>query len=466
MVQQALGRIQWGDLTFGPGSPYTVTALEGLDDLPEIRSEDVPRPGQHGDYSGPDYTTARTIALKLGLRAETPDGLRELSLALRNATQPQMQPAPLQFLDQGALVYGKVRRRSIPYDAEYLWRIGDAALEFYCADSYLYSLEEKSASTTAYSPAAGREYPRTYGGTASLLRNLALNPSVAGSLSNTQNYGAASRILASEGYYGNSSVQHTSTGTSTAGTTWSITPQTGAGTVITASCWVKLPTSGFSEASLTWRSGTTVLATASVSAPTSGQWERISATYTLQAGETCDRVGVGALPTATGLVWLADGLMAETGPVLHDYVDGDQPGCVWESTANASPSHRLATAGRAYGSAGTSGRVTAYNAGGSPAYPVLRLDGPVANPAIEQVTTGGSLVIDATLQAGEYLLIDTRSRAVLLMGSSPRRSWVRGGSSWPLLRPGHNELAYRGNALPGIPDQSSLLTVTWRDTSL
>ncbi|MEU7381555.1 phage tail domain-containing protein [Streptomyces sp. NPDC042207] len=284
MVQQALGRIQWGDLTFGPGSPYTVTAFEGLDDLPEIRGEDVPRPGQHGDYSGPDYTGARTVVLKLGLRAETPDGLRELSLALRNATQPQMQPAPLQFLDQNTLVYGKVRRRNIPYDAEYLWRIGDAALEFYCADAYLYSLVEKTASTTAYSPAAGRTYPLTYP--------------------------------------------------------------------------------------------------------------------------------------------------------------------------------------RAYGSAGTSGRISARNDGGSPAYPVLRLDGPVANPAIEQVTTGGILVIDATLQAGEYLLIDTRSRAVLLMGSSPRRSWVRGGSTWPLLRPGYNELAYRGNALPGIPDQPSLLTVTWRDTSL
>jgi hypothetical protein len=97
---------------------------------------------------------------------------------------------------------------------------------------------------------------------------------------------------------------------------------------------------------------------------------------------------------------------------------------------------------------------------------VLRLDGPVATPAVEQVTTGGILQLDATLQAGEYVLIDTRSRAVLLMGSSPRRSWVRAGSVWPLLQPGSNEIAYRGSALPGAPGQSSLLTVTWRDTSL
>jgi len=126
----------------------------------------------------------------------------------------------------------------------------------------------------------------------------------------------------------------------------------------------------------------------------------------------------------------------------------------------------VASGFRTYGVAGTSGRLTAVNDGASAAYPVLRLDGPVASPAIEDVTTGGILQLDASLQAGEYLLIDTRSRAVLLGGSAPRRSWVRAGSVWPVLEPGSNELAYRGSALPGAPGQTSLLTVTWRDTSL
>jgi hypothetical protein len=284
MAQQRLGQIQWGSLTFGPGTPYTVTALEGLDDLPEIRAQDVERPGQHGDYSGPDYTGPRIVQLKLGLRGESPDDLRALSIALRNATQPQDEPQPLQFPGQGVMVLAKVRKRSIPYDAEYLWRIGDAALEFYCPDPYVYGITEQIASTTAYSPAAGRTYPLTFP--------------------------------------------------------------------------------------------------------------------------------------------------------------------------------------RSYGSAGTSGRVIAVNNGASPAYPVLRLDGPVATPAIEQVTTGGLLTLDTTLQAGEYVLIDTRSRAVLFMGTSPRRTWVRAGSIWPVLQPGPNELAYRGAALSGASGQTSLLTVTWRDTSL
>jgi hypothetical protein len=139
---------------------------------------------------------------------------------------------------------------------------------------------------------------------------------------------------------------------------------------------------------------------------------------------------------------------------------------VGNGTPNASTSQRLPGTNRSYGSAGASGRITAVNRGASPAYPVLQIDGPVANPAIEQVTTGGILTLDATLQAGEYLVIDTRTRAVSLMGSSPRRSWVRAGSTWPVLQPGTNELAFRGSALPGATGQTSLLTVSWRDTSL
>lgn len=284
MAQQRIGTIEWGALSFGPGSRYHVTAIEGLDDLPDIRSDDMERPGQHGDYTGPDYTGPRVIQLGLGLRADSPDELRDLVLALRAATQPQRQPDALRLVDQGTLVYGKVRRRSIPYDAENLWRTGTAALELYCADPHLYGLDERSATTTAYSPATGRTYP--------LVRP------------------------------------------------------------------------------------------------------------------------------------------------------------------------------RAYGAAGQSGRLTATNSGDAPAYPVLRVDGPVANPSIEQTNSGASITIDATLGDGEYLLIDTRTRAVLYMGTSPRRSWLRSGAMWPVLQPGFNEFAYRGSALPGSPGQPSLLTVTWRDTSL
>ena len=193
-------------------------------------------------------------------------------------------------------------------------------------------------------------------------------------------------------------------------------------------------------------------------------WGRIDEPYTPGPRESYDRFGL-ALNGSTGTVWRADAVMADPSGQLNEYIDGSLSGGTWDGTAHASTSRRAVSWPRAYGDAGESGRLTAVNDGASPAFPILRLDGPVANPAIEQIG-GGILTLDATLQPGEYLLIDTRTRAVLFMGATPRRTWVRAGSAWPVLLPGSNELAYRGSALPGAPGQSSLLTATWRDTSL
>lgn len=439
MAQQRLGRVQWGDLQFGPGSPYAVTAIEGLDDLPEIRSEDVERPGQHGDYTGPDYTGPRTIQLKLGIHAASPDDLRALTLALRNATQPQTQPAALQFLDQGTLVWAKVRKRSLPYDAEYLWSIGDAALELYCADPYVYGLEEKSAWTNAYSPAAGRTYPLVYGFTPVTLN---ANTGFETDLSSwTGNTGTIARVN-TQAHSGSWSMQLTPNGTSPSPRAESERCAVTAGKPYRAQGWLRCVTSRTVALNVNWYDASLVYMSTSTNtvAVTANTWTFVSATFNAPAGAAFGQLAatVPSTPPASDVLFVDDVALQQD----------------------------VASGFRTYGSAGTSGRLTAVNDGASPAYPVLRIDGPVANPAIEQVNTGAILTLDATLQAGEYLLIDTRTRAVLLMGTAPRRSWVRAGSTWPLLLPGSNELAYRGSALPGAPGQSSLLTVTWRDTSL
>jgi hypothetical protein len=376
----------------------------------------------------------------------------------------------LQFLDQGILVWGKVRKRSIPYDAEYLWRIGDAALELYCADPYLYGLEEKSAWTTAYSPSAGRSYPLVYAGAGDAVRNLVLNPSFEDSFT-TETTGFGSNNTRSrvntDSYVGQYSVQHAiSVASAQGGTSWNIEP-VAAGNLVRFGVWVRIPVTGIAALELWWRNQTTTLGTVSVLAQAQpGVWTRVSGSFTVPAGQTVDRVSAVATTSAAGAAtWWADGAMAHVGgTALAGYFDGANGG-TWEGPPNASVSSRPAGTNRVYGDAGESGRLTAVNDGASPAYPVLRLDGPVANPAIEQLG-GGILTLDATLQPGEYLIIDTRTRAVLFMGSTPRRTWVRAGSVWPVLQPGSNEIAYRGSALPGAPGQTSLLTVSWRDTSL
>lgn len=281
---QQLGNITWGSLTFGPGTPYSVAGISGLDDLPDVRTQDTPRPSQHGDYTGPDYLASRLIDLDLNISAPDPDTLRALTLALRAGTQPQQTPQPLVFVDQGVMLQCKLRKRALPYNATALDRTGAASLEFYAPDPTLYSATEHTAQTSAYSPSAGRTYPRT-----------------------------------------------------------------------------------------------------------------------------------------------------------HPF---------------------------SYGVQGTSGQLTATNAGAAPSYPQLRIDGPVANPTVEQTNVGGALMFSGTLMAGDYLTVDCRTRAVILNGSTPRRDWLAGGAVWPLLLPGDNQLVFRGSALPGQPLQQSLLTITWRDASL
>ncbi|OKJ06828.1 phage distal tail protein [Kitasatospora sp. CB01950] len=279
----AAGRIVWGGLTMGPGTQYAIADMPDLDDMPEIRSSDVDRGQAHGTWTGADYTGARIITLSVLLRGQDPADLGRLVTALRAAVQPCAEPQQLQFVDRGVMVWAKPRRRSIPYDAATLLSSTTAHLMFYCADPLVYSLTQHSLSTTAYAPASGRSYPRTYP-------------------------------------------------------------------------WV-------------------------------------------------------------------------------------------------------------YGTGGTAGTLQCVNAGGTPTYPLLRIDGPTVNPTVQLTETGAVLVLNATLGVGEFALIDTSTRAVLHMGTIPRRDWITGIPRWPVMQPGTNTLVYRASPY-GDGTQPTYLTVTWRDATL
>jgi hypothetical protein len=279
----AVGRITWGGLTMGPGTQYAIADIPDLDDMPEVRAYDVDKTGAHGTWTGPDYTGARVINVAITLRGTDPANLRTLTTALKAVMQPGVAPDQLGFPDLGLMVLGKVRKRSIPYDASYLWRTTTAHVQFYCADPLVYSLAVHSAQTAAYAPASGRSYPRTYP-------------------------------------------------------------------------WV-------------------------------------------------------------------------------------------------------------YGTGGTGGTLTCVNAGGSPTFPLLRIDGPAVKPSVQLSETGAVFQLNNTIIPGQFVLIDTANRAVLDMGSTPRRDWVVPGSDWPVMQPGTNTVVYRSSPY-GDGSLPTYLTVTWRDATL
>lgn len=110
-----------------------------------------------------------------------------------------------------------------------------------------------------------------------------------------------------------------------------------------------------------------------------------------------------------------------------------------------------------FGALSTGGTIVATNAGTFPTSPFFRIDGPVTDPRIENLTTGESLVLDISVGAGEFLTIDVEARTVLLGGKASRYSSLESSSTWWDLEPGRNEVTFRA-ATP----TSASLSMTWR----
>ncbi|MZF56951.1 hypothetical protein GTX53_24485 [Streptomyces sp. SID5594] len=171
-------------------------------------------------------------------------------------------------------------------------------------------------------------------------RNLTLNPSVEVDLSNTAVYAGSTRErITTDSRYGAACVKHTAT-SGTSGLQY-LCVAIPAGTPIRVSAWVKVPGTG-TTVFFSFRDATTTHGTATAGTPSvTGQWVRMTATYTVPAGKTVDRIAV-AYTAPSGTVWYSDAVMIETGTGSpSDYVDGAQPGCAWEGAAHASPSVRV-----------------------------------------------------------------------------------------------------------------------------
>lgn len=110
-----------------------------------------------------------------------------------------------------------------------------------------------------------------------------------------------------------------------------------------------------------------------------------------------------------------------------------------------------------WGAVSAAGTIVADNDGSFNAPVVLRIDGPVTDPRIENLTVGRTIELDMTLAEGEFVVIDTKARTVLLAGTANRYSNLTPDNQWWDLAPGANEITFRAST----PDEA-LLTVTWR----
>ena len=89
----------------------------------------------------------------------------------------------------------------------------------------------------------------------------------------------------------------------------------------------------------------------------------------------------------------------------------------------------------------------------------LRINGPVVQPRIALLRPDGEseqLRFDTTLQAGQWLDVDTGARTVLLQGKTSRRAQTAG--TFPLLPPGVSTLRFFAAA----HNDDAEVTATWR----
>lgn len=139
---------QLGGLLLGPGTAYEITTdLSGLDELPDLRTSDEPRPWAHGDYDGDDWSSARVIDLGLEVAAEPNLGvtydqalaaLRAVMVPTRGALVPFWAHLPT----RGVLRWDvKIRRHRIKTDMSYEMGLATAAAQLYAPDPVGYGAE-------------------------------------------------------------------------------------------------------------------------------------------------------------------------------------------------------------------------------------------------------------------------------------------------------------------------------------
>lgn len=106
----------------------------------------------------------------------------------------------------------------------------------------------------------------------------------------------------------------------------------------------------------------------------------------------------------------------------------------------------------------TSGTAQVRNGGTADVGMILRIDGPAPQPRITLArgTHVQTLRCGLTVEAGQWLTIDTAARTVLLNGLVSRRGLVAG--DFPVLAPGTSELSWNCDSY----EADARLTATWR----
>ena len=149
----------------GVGQGVQVLSVDGLEDMPSLRTQDDSAGYRDGMVTGRDFLGGRTITFNLQIMSDVNAPMQTYLQALKtNLVEQQYGTNVMQFwLPNRSLqrVNCRVRKRVVTIDPNYVYGQAFAAVEMFCPDPRIY---DDAALTATFNPAAalGRVYPRVY----------------------------------------------------------------------------------------------------------------------------------------------------------------------------------------------------------------------------------------------------------------------------------------------------------------
>ena len=205
------GSTQW--VFGGPGAGVQVLEVDGLEGIPNLRTQDTNRGYMDGSFSGRDFIDARVITFTLQIMSDDLNSMQTYLAELQQYLMPQRSGINVLqvYLPGGRGVrrlYGRVRKRQITIDPSYSYGRAIATLEFFCPDPRIYADLVTSYTINSLS-SLSRTYNRVYGSSTT---------------SNTIGVGSKTfTVGASLGYLAGQSITAQSQGTPTAYMTGTVT---------------------------------------------------------------------------------------------------------------------------------------------------------------------------------------------------------------------------------------------------
>ena len=177
-------QFQFGSFQFGgTNSPYQIQSIDGLEALPDLRTQDDNRGYNDGMFSGRDFLSGRTITMEIFTFAGNGNSAMVNFDLLQQALIPQTNgTTTLQFLlsqyDTEKQINTRVRGRRTTVDKEYTFGYIRSQYTFFCPDPRYYSNTATTVVMAANVASLGRTYNRTYNmtyGGGSLVNSATIN---------------------------------------------------------------------------------------------------------------------------------------------------------------------------------------------------------------------------------------------------------------------------------------------------